>query len=57
MTRRYGRAPRGEWVREAALASHWSPLTRLGAMSKEGSLATMSGESPTDGEVLGAHLG
>ena len=57
MTRRYGRAPRGERVREATPAGHWSTLTLLGAMSEEGVLATMIGESPTDGDVLGAYLG
>lgn len=57
MTRRYGRAPRGEWVREATPAGHWSPLTLLEEMSEEGLLATMIGESPTDGDVLGAYLG
>src|ERR1035437_7851740 len=51
MTRRYGRAPRGERVREAAPAGHWSTLTLLGAMSAEGLLATMTVESPTDGDV------
>jgi len=36
MTRRYGRVPRGERVREATPAGHWSTLTLLGAMSTEG---------------------
>ena len=56
MTRRYGRAPRGEWVREATPAGHWSTLTLLGAMSTEGLLATMTVESPTDGDVFLAYL-
>jgi hypothetical protein len=51
------RAPRGEGVRESTLAGHWSPLTLLGAMREEGLLATMFGESPTDGDALGAYLG
>ena len=33
MTRRYGRAPRGERIREAAPAGHWRTLTLLGAMT------------------------
>ena len=52
MTRRYGRAPRGERVREATPAGHWSTLTLLGAMTAEGLLATMTVESPTDGDVF-----
>jgi transposase len=56
MTRRYGRAPRGERVREATPAGHWSTLTLLGAMHTEGLLATMSVESPTDGDVMRAYL-
>ena len=57
MTRRYGRAPRGERVREAAPC--WPlehTLTLLGAMSTEGLLATMTVESPTDGDVMRAYL-
>ena len=56
MTRRYGRAPRGERVREAAPAGHGSTLTLLGAMSREGMLASMTVESPTDGDVFLAYL-
>ncbi|MBI2819835.1 MAG: IS630 family transposase [Acidobacteria bacterium] len=56
MTRRYGRAPRGERVREATPAGHCSMLTMLGAMSAEGLLATMTVESPTDGDVFLAYL-
>jgi hypothetical protein len=54
MTRRYGRAPRGERVREATPAGHWITLTLPRAISAEGLLATMIVESPTDGDVLGA---
>ena len=56
MTRRYGRAPRGERVREATPAGHWSTLTLLGAMTRRGLLATMTVESPTDGDVFLAYL-
>ena len=56
MRRRYGRAPRGERVREATPAGHWRTLTLLGAMTSEGMLATMTVESPTDGEVFLAYL-
>ena len=56
MTRRFGRAPRGERVREAAPAGHWRTLTLLGAISLDGLLATMTIESPTDGDVFLAYL-
>jgi transposase len=69
MTRRYGRAPRGERVREATPAGHWSTLTLLGAtlrqaqgrersrtVSTEGLVATRTVESPTDGDVFLAYL-
>ena len=56
MTRRYGRAPHGERVREGAPAGHWRTLTLLGAITIDGLLATMTIESPTDGEVFSAYL-
>lgn len=56
MTRRYGRAPGGERIREATPAGHWSTLTMLGAMSRKGILASMTVESPTDGDVFLAYL-
>jgi transposase len=56
MTRRYGRAPQGERVRESAPAGHWRTLTLLGAITCEGLLATMSIESPTDGDIFLAYL-
>lgn len=56
MTRRYGRAPRGERVREAPPAGHWRTLTLLGVMTTEGLLATMTIESPTDGDVFLAYV-
>jgi len=56
MTRRYGRAPRGERVREATPAGHWHTVTLLGAMTSQGMLASMSVESPTDGDVFLAYL-
>ena len=56
MTRRYGRAPSGERVREATPAGHWSTLTLLGALTSRGVLASMTVESSTDGEVFLAYL-
>lgn len=56
MTRRYGRASHGERVREGAPAGHWRTLTLLGAITLDGLLATMTIESPTDGEVFLAYV-
>jgi len=52
MTRRYGWAPRSERVAEAVPAGHWRTLTVLAALSVDGVLASMSIESPTDGDVF-----
>ena len=56
MTRRYGRAPGGQRVREATPAGHWRTLTVLGAMSADGLIATMTIEAPTDREVFLGYL-
>jgi transposase len=56
MTRRYGRAPQGERVREATPAGHWHTLTLLGAITVDGLLATMTIESPTDSDVFLTYL-
>jgi transposase len=56
MTRRYGRAPRGERVGEGTPAGHWRTLTVLGALTVDGWLAAMTVESLTDGDVFLAYL-
>ena len=56
MTRRYGWAPRPERVAEAVPAGHWRILTVLAALTTEGVLASMTIESPTDGDVFLAFL-
>lgn len=56
MTRRYGRALRGERIREGTPAGHWSMLTLLGAITTQGMLASMTVESATDGDVFLAYL-
>jgi transposase len=56
MTRRYGRAPRGERVAEGVPAGHWRTLTLLAALTTEGVLASMMIESPTDGDVFLAYV-
>jgi transposase len=52
MTRHYGWGLRSERVREAVPAGHWRTLTILAALTTEGVLASMSIESPTDGDVF-----
>jgi len=56
MTRRYGRAPRGERVAEGTPAGHWRTLTVLGARTMRGLVAAMTIESPTDGDVFLAYV-
>ena len=56
MTRRYGRAFDGERVREGTPGGHWRTLTLLGAVRQSGWVATMTIESPTDGDVFLAYL-
>jgi transposase len=56
MTRHYGRAPGGERVGEATPQGHWRTLTVLGAIARKGVLASMTIESPTDGDVFLAYV-
>ena len=56
MTRRYGWAPRPQRVSEAVPAGHWRTLTVLAALTIQGVLASMTIESPTDGDVFLAFL-
>jgi transposase len=56
MTRRYGRAFDGERVGEGTPGGHWRTLTVLGAVRQSGWIATMTIESPTDGDVFLAYL-
>ncbi len=56
MTRRYGRATRGERVHEGTPAGHWRTLTVLGAIRQSGWVATMTIEAATDGDIFQAYL-
>jgi transposase len=56
MTRRYGRGPRGERVREGTPGGHWRTLTVLGAIRLSGWVATMTIEAATDGEIFLAYV-
>ena len=52
LTRRYGRAPKGERVREAVPHGRWKVLTILGALSTKGVQASLTVEAATDAEVF-----
>ena len=56
MTRRYGRAARGERVGEGTPVGHWRTLTVLGAIRMSGWVATMTIEAATDGEIFLVYL-
>jgi transposase len=56
MTRNYGRARRGERVREATPQGHWHTVTMLAALTTRGLQAPMTVASATDGDVFLAYL-
>lgn len=56
MTRLWGRAPKGQRIREATPQSRWQVLTTLGAMSQRGIEAAMTIASPTDGDVFTTYV-
>jgi len=56
MTRRWGRAPKGERIAEGTPQGHWKVLTTLGALSLRGLEAAMTIAAPTDGEVFTAYV-
>lgn len=56
MTRRYGRAPRGQRCRGSAPLSHWQTTTFVGALRGCGISATMVIDEPMDGDVFLAYV-
>jgi len=52
MTRHYGRAPRGQRVREATPQGHWQTLTLFAALTTRGLEAPMTISEPTDGDIF-----
>ncbi len=52
MTRRYGRAPRGERVHGAVPKNYGASITVLSALNRGGVRAAMTVEGATDGEVF-----
>jgi transposase len=56
MTRRYGRAPRGQRCHGSAPYSHWQITTFVGALRRRGISATMVIDEPMDGDVFLAYV-
>ncbi len=56
MTRSWGRAPRGQRVREATPQSHWQTLTIFSALTTRGLQAPMTIPEPTDGDIFLAYV-
>ena len=52
MTRRYGRAPKGERVVDRVPGGRWELLTVIGALTLDGLRAPLTVPSATDGEVF-----
>lgn len=52
MTRRYGRAPRGQRCLGSAPLSHWQTTTFVGALRRGGVSATMVIDEAMDGDVF-----
>lgn len=52
LTRRYGRAPKGERVYEGVPHGHWQVMTIIGALSPDGMQAAMTIEGAIDGDVF-----
>lgn len=56
MTRNYGRAPRGQRVKEATPQGHWQMLTLFAAITTRGLEAPMTIPEPTDGDIFLAYV-
>jgi transposase len=56
MTRRYGRAPRGQRCHGSAPYSHWQVTTFVGALRRRGISAPMVIDEPIDGDVFLAYV-
>jgi len=56
MTRNYGRAPRGQRVKEATPQGRWQILTMLATLTIRGLEAPMTIAAPTDGDIFLAYL-
>ena len=52
MTRRYGRAPKGQRVPEAVPHSHWQVMTMIGALGATGIQAALTVDAATDADIF-----
>ena len=52
MTRRYGRAPKGERVYDAVPLGHWEVTTLLGALALDGVRASFTVDAATDTDIF-----
>lgn len=56
LTRRCGRAPKGQRVHAACPAGHWNTTTMIGALRLDGSTACMTIEGSSDTAVFQAYV-
>jgi len=56
MTRRYGRAPRGQRCIDSAPHGHWETTTFVGALRRRRLTAPMVTDGPMDGEMFLAYV-
>src|ERR1039458_2434332 len=56
MTRRYGRAPRGQRCLDAAPHGHWQTTTFVRALRRRRLTAPMVADGPMDGEMFRAYV-
>jgi transposase len=56
MTRRYGRAPRGQRCVDSAPHGHWETTTFVGALRRRRLTAPMVADGPMDGEMFLAYV-
>ena len=56
MTRRYGRAPRGQRCLDSAPHGHWETTTFVGALRRHRLTAPMVTDGPMDGEIFLAYV-
>jgi len=56
MTRRYGRAPRGQRCLDTVPHGHWQTMTFVGALRRRRLTAPMVADGPMDGEMFRAYV-
>jgi hypothetical protein len=56
MTRRYGRAPSGQWVVDAVPHGQWLTITFLAGLRENGIVAPLVVDGPVRGEIFRAYV-